>query len=43
MLAAVSKFGIPCAFWVKVIAIDFQLEKYIPFKEKDVHAILTSQ
>ena len=23
-------------FWVKVIVIDFQLEKYIPFKEKDV-------
>ena len=25
-----------CIFWVKVIAIDFQLDKYIPFKEKDV-------
>ena len=23
-------------FWVKVILIDFQLEKYILFKEKDV-------
>ena len=23
-------------FWVKVISIDFQLEKYIPFKENDV-------
>ena len=25
-----------CIFWVKVIPIDFQLEKYVPFKEKDV-------
>ena len=35
-----SKFGLPCAFvWIKVIAIDFQLDKYIPFKEKDVSII----
>ena len=32
-----SKFGLPCAFLVKVILIDFQLEKYMQFKEKDVY------
>ena len=32
-----SKFGLSCAlFLVKVILIDFQLEKYMQFKEKDV-------
>ena len=29
-----SKFGLPCAFLVNVILIDFQLEKYMQFKEK---------
>ena len=32
-----SKFGLPCALLVKVILIDFQLEKYMQFKEKDVY------
>ena len=32
-----SKFGLPCAFLVKVIRIDFQLEKYMQCKEKDVY------
>ena len=32
-----SKFGLPCAFLVKVILIDFQLEKYMQCKEKDVY------
>ena len=31
-----SKFGLPCAFLVKVIPIDFQLGKCNPVKEKDV-------
>ena len=31
-----SKFGLPCAFLVKMILIDFQLEKYMQFKEKDI-------
>ena len=31
-----SKFGLPCVFLGKSAPIDFQLEKYIPFKEKDV-------
>ena len=42
-----SKFGLPVHFGVKVIPIDFQLEKYIPFMGKDVSifflAVLTSQ
>ena len=28
--------GFRVHFWVKAITIDFQLEKYMPFKEKDV-------
>ena len=32
-----SKFGLPCAFFGKVILIDFQLEKYMQCKEKDVY------
>ena len=32
-----SKFGLPCAFLVKVILIDFQPEKYMKCKEKDVY------
>ena len=32
-----SKFGLPCAFLVKVILVDFQLEKYIQCNEKDVY------
>ena len=31
-----SKFGLPWDFWVKVIHVDFQLEKYMQFKENDV-------
>ena len=31
-----SKLGSRVDFFVKVIPIDFQREKYIPFKEKDV-------
>ena len=42
-----SKFGLPCAFLVRVILIDFQLEKYMQCKKKDVYnfflAVLTSQ
>ena len=41
-----SKFGLPCAFLVKVILIDFQLEKYTQGQEKDVYnffAVLTPQ
>ena len=29
-----SKFGLPCAFLVKVILIDFQLDKYMQVKKK---------
>ena len=32
-----SKFGLPCAFLVKVILVDIQLEKYMQFKEKYVY------
>ena len=32
-----SKFELKCAFLVKVILIDFQLEKYMQCKEKDVY------
>ena len=35
-----SKFGLPCAFLVKVIPIKFQVEKYMPFKVKDVYNLL---
>ena len=35
-----SKFGLPCAFLVKVIFIDFQLEKHLQSQEKDVYNIL---
>ena len=31
-----SKFGLPWEFWVKVINVNFQLEKYMQFKENDV-------
>ena len=37
MWAPVSKFGLLCEFLVKVILIDFQLEKYMPFKKKYVY------
>ena len=32
-----SKFGLSCAFLVKVILINFKLEKYMQCKEKDVY------
>ena len=32
-----SKFGLQCAFFGKVILIDFQLKKYMQCKEKDVY------
>ena len=32
-----SKFMLPCAFLVKVILINFQLEKYMQCKENDVY------
>ena len=32
-----SKFGLPRAFLVKMILIDFQLEKYVKYKKKDVY------
>ena len=32
-----SEFGLPCAILVKVILIDFRLEKYMQCKEKDVY------
>ena len=30
-----SKFGLPFAFLVKAITINFKLDKYMSFKEKD--------
>ena len=32
-----SEFGLPCAFLVKLIHINFQLEKYMQFKKKDIY------
>ena len=34
--AAVSKFGLPWDFWVKVINVNFQLGEYMQFKENEV-------
>ena len=40
--AALSKFGLPCAFRGKLIYIHFLQEKYILFKKKDVSIFLSS-